>query len=260
MKTNFIYSLLIGSTLLFSCEGPEGPQGPAGTPGKDGIAGKDGATGAQGQQGAAGQNATNNVKSTGWFKPDFTDADVTNNNTSKDAAGNIYQSYVYMNAKNKTQPLITQDVIDNGVVLVYFKSKTLVYNQSESGYELEERIWGGVTGSSASNYFKITGRELSKWEDFAYINYGVTNLNVNQWNIYASLSTPNTQVWQNGAYVYTSNSPELLNKSNAFYRELFAANVPEIRLVTMTASAAGRLKSLNYSNYEEVKKALELQD
>ncbi len=121
-------------------------------------------------------------------------------------------------------------------------------------------IYGGVTGYSANNYFKIDGRELNKWEDFASIVYGVSNMNINQWELYASLNTNYTQNYVNNNYVYVSTSPELLNKSNVFYRELFTKNTPEIRLVTMTASAAGRLKNLDFSNYEAVKQALALTD
>ena len=265
MKSKFINSLLVASALLFGCEGPEGPQGLAGTTGKDGIAGKDGAAGqpgAAGQQGADGQdgkNAESNIKSTAWFKPNFTDTDV-NTNQYKTAAGEIYQSYVYMTLKDKTQPLITQEVIDKGVVLIYIKSKSLLYNESEGEYGFEERVWGGISGTSSSSYFKIPERVLNKWEDFAYINYGATVVNVNNWSIYATMNTPQSQVYQNGSYVNVSTSPELLNKTNAFYRELFTINAPEMRLVTMTASAAGRLRNLDFSDYGAVKKALDLKD
>ncbi|MEM7368986.1 MAG: hypothetical protein AAF587_10345 [Bacteroidota bacterium] len=99
---------------LTSCEGPEGPigpqgpEGPAGQAGATGPAGADGAdgatgaTGATGQQGASGQNGNANVKSY-----TFT---VGNSDYSAD------------NKVTLDVPAITQDIVDNGVVLVYWQS------------------------------------------------------------------------------------------------------------------------------------------
>lgn len=101
MKKHNTYSLmpmvLIGIfALLTSCEGPEGPAGPAGPAGPQGLAGTTGA------QGPAGQNGNANVIASSWIT-------------------NVWavESNGYRAHRNIPASEITQNIIDNGTILVY---------------------------------------------------------------------------------------------------------------------------------------------
>jgi len=79
--------------------GPAGAQGPAGTPGAAGTNGTDGAAGAPGATGPAGPQGNANVRST--VVP----------NVSLSASASTLVSV----------PAITNDIVDNGAVLVYVR-------------------------------------------------------------------------------------------------------------------------------------------
>ncbi|MBX2950902.1 MAG: collagen-like protein [Leadbetterella sp.] len=261
MRPNLLLSAVLSAALfMFSCEGPEGPQGPAGTAGKDGVAGTKGDKGDKGEAGLNGKDASSSVNSTPWIKLDFKSEGATTiytqNNTS---FGAIYQTYVNLSLKDKSQPLLTKEIMEQGMYLVYIKYKVTMYDSGESSYYLEDRIIGGV-GTGATSSFKIPGRETSKASDFANLVFGVVDLGEKTWSPYLYFNSPSQQVYENNQYVNKSTAPELLNKSNAFYRELLSANVPEVRLVTVKGALAGRLKNIDFSDYEAVKKAFDLED
>ena len=90
-KRLFVLVLLVG--IAFSCQGPEGP---AGKDGKDGIDGRDGRDGVDGQDGNA------NVQTYVYNNPSW-------NSTG---SGMTFQM----------TGILTQDVIDNDVILVYVKN------------------------------------------------------------------------------------------------------------------------------------------
>lgn len=102
---NGIFVALIGALLIVSCSaedgatGPIGPQGEQGEAGPQGEAGADGADGAQGEQGEPG---TANVIYSGWIDSEF-DNDIISTSAS-----------FTINA-----PLMTDDIIDEGVILVF---------------------------------------------------------------------------------------------------------------------------------------------
>lgn len=105
---NGIFVALIGALLIVSCSaedgatGPIGPQGEQGEAGPQGEAGADGADGAQGEQGEPG---TANVIYSGWIDSEFDNNIIT-----------ISASFT-INA-----PLITDDIINEGVILVFGRS------------------------------------------------------------------------------------------------------------------------------------------
>lgn len=100
MKSFIAYLLIVISFITLSCseEGPAGPAGPAGPTG---------ATGAQGPAGATGATGTANVIYGAWFTPA------------------TYEVATVFGIKKFTHtvevPELTQEVLDNGVVLVYAK-------------------------------------------------------------------------------------------------------------------------------------------
>ena len=110
-----------GATGATGPQGPQGPQGPAGVNGATGATGPQGPQGPigpQGPQGVTGATGTANVLSktitlsnTDW-----------GNNVRDIIFKNSLSSWIYHTARfvDISEPSITQSVIDNGLVLVYF--------------------------------------------------------------------------------------------------------------------------------------------
>ena len=99
----FFSAILLGSAmvLLFTmCEGPKGDPGLVGQQGQQGIPGATGATGAQGPAGTA------NVIYSAW---------IASNWVSDSYFGRMAQRF------DITAPQLTQDIIDKGLVLTYWK-------------------------------------------------------------------------------------------------------------------------------------------
>lgn len=129
MKRTFLISAMVMAILLvFSCKkgdtGPAGPQGP---------------TGPTGPQGPAGPTGTANVIYSDWFSfqvSEWKDTVMTNIGNAKRAI--------------KIAAGVTQDILDKGVVLAYFKADDLgagpnllpfIYNKNPAGaYEIIPRV------------------------------------------------------------------------------------------------------------------------
>ena len=105
MKTFILkYLLIIVSSIslifIMNCEGPEGPTGPAGTQGPQGE---------QGTEGPEGPAGTANVINSEWIT--LSDLEAPSDTT--------FLSRTY-NKWEISAPEITQEIIDQGVILVYF--------------------------------------------------------------------------------------------------------------------------------------------
>lgn len=127
MRKSRIFSLAILSIVFIaaSCtkegpQGPVGPQGPMGTGGGIGPAGATGATGPagptgpQGPAGATGPQGpagTANVIYSAWF-----------NTTSLTWADSTHTDFGTISRGNRAAPGVTTAVMDNGVVLSYYRS------------------------------------------------------------------------------------------------------------------------------------------
>lgn len=121
MKTlNKMACLIICTVLFFACSkegdqgpiGPQGPQGVQGEPGPAGADGQDGAPGEPGEDGADGEDGntgTANVIFSDWIGSTF------DNNIAATAAG------IDLEAEG-----LTQDIIDDGVVMVYGRNEELL--------------------------------------------------------------------------------------------------------------------------------------
>jgi hypothetical protein len=266
------------TTLIFACKGPNGDTGPIGpngqtglpgTAGTNGTNGKDGANGLAGAAGATGAPGTNGkdgkdgvivATATPWTKVNFDEGKVNYNYTNKNSSNVEYQTQFALILKDNTQPLLTKAVIDNGLILTYFKYNSLVYDQDNLSYKLSERVSGGAInsqGTNASSYFKIEGRAQDNFTDFANIQLYSYEYGVNYWNPQVSINTPTSQPTPNN---YVSNSPELVGKSATFYKELFKKYMPEIRLVIVPLTTGGRRAAIDYSDYQAVKRAYNLKD
>lgn len=123
MRKMRVLSLLLFAIafLAASCakEGPvgpagaSGPQGPPGPGGATGPTGPIGPTGPQGPQGPAGPAGTANVIYSDWFAAStMTWADSTHTDFGTISRG------------NKAAPAVTAAVVDNGIVLSYYRSAT----------------------------------------------------------------------------------------------------------------------------------------
>jgi Collagen triple helix repeat (20 copies) len=246
-----IYFLLI----VFSCKGPNGETGPAGQKGDAGLNGKDGlpgtvgavgATGATGAAGKDGKDASLNAKATPWFRINYTEAFMTNLSTQKNNNG-VSTTTAQFNLKDNSFPFLTKEVVDNGVILIYYKFNDLGPLVDGGQPELAERILGGAMGpiNNIRNNFKIEGRNTNNYSDYSNIQFFCYNYGVNYWNPYSSFST---------------DASELVGQPISFYRELFNKNAPQIRLVTIPLPAGGRRPAIDYSDYPAVKKAFNLKD
>jgi hypothetical protein len=105
MKNLIPLVILTLGVLQFNCskEGPAGPQGDAGPQGP---------TGANGAAGAAGPAGSANVIYSSWFLTGAAGWDTAVADASPYGAFAIY---------DKATTTVTQDVIDNGIVLAYMK-------------------------------------------------------------------------------------------------------------------------------------------
>jgi len=105
MKNLIPLVILTLGVLQFNCskEGPAGPQGDAGPQGP---------TGANGAPGAAGPAGSANVIYSSWFLTGAAGWDTAVADASPYGAFAIY---------DKATTTVTQDVIDNGIVLAYMK-------------------------------------------------------------------------------------------------------------------------------------------
>jgi hypothetical protein len=121
------YSLLICVVCaigIYSCKkGPQGDKGDTGVTGATGVAGVTGGTGPGGPQGANGNTGATGASGT----PGATGA-----TGATGANGTTVESYLLLNQSvnlvGNTRfliPAITQDIVDKGVVLVYFRTTGL---------------------------------------------------------------------------------------------------------------------------------------
>ncbi|MFL5774364.1 MAG: hypothetical protein ACJ75F_14475 [Flavisolibacter sp.] len=127
-------------------EGPQGPQGPTGPQGNPGVSGGAGSTGPagpagpagpQGPVGPAGPSGTANVIYSGWFAAStLTWADST------------HADYGTISRGNRAAPGVTAAVIDNGVVLSYYRDAT-------AGTTTLPYTFGNTTTSTIKQYNSI---------------------------------------------------------------------------------------------------------
>ena len=265
MKVNLFYSVvcLVVGIVFYACKGPQGDigptgptgnvgsmgvggpagtVGPAGTTGTTGTAGTTGPAGETGQPGATGpQGPTGNanVVYSAWIAPAWVSGgDATNG--------------AFFKQKSDANALLTQDVIDKGIVYAYVKVKALDYDQDKSEYKLVERI----VPNSGTASFKIPGRQTNNFYDYgnSYI-YVDQQIGVNFLRVTAQLDK---RGYKDANYVLGI-LPELAGKSFTFYNDL-TKDLYQYRIVIVNGSTKGRQAAVDMKDYAAVKKAFNLKD
>nr|WP_298923256.1 hypothetical protein [uncultured Allomuricauda sp.] len=144
-KIRILIHLAVLGLLIVSCSsedgatGPAGPSGPQGEQGTAGADGTDGADGADGEQGDQGETGTANVIYSGWIDSEFANDIVT---TSASFSIDV--------------PLLTDDIINQGVVLVFGRSNPAPVTNDTDVFALPI-----VFGASLqqSHYFRVEQAE-----------------------------------------------------------------------------------------------------
>lgn len=143
-KIKFL-SYLVLAVLIVSCskddgeDGAIGPQGAQGEQGPAGATGADGQEGAQGETGEQGATGTANVIYSDWIDSEF--------------AANIASSSASFSI---SAPLMTDDIIDEGVVLVFGRSNPSLINGDTNVYPLPI-VFGAAR--QQSYYFRLEQAE-----------------------------------------------------------------------------------------------------
>lgn len=183
MKQLMIF-LLAGALVSFAaCKGDDGAPGPAGVAGATGPAGTNGTNGTNGQDGNANvKSVTMNITGSSW------------------TAVNTYENTAELNVA-----IITQDIADKGLVMVYLKSGAL---------SLDATTWTALPFSLARQNYT---------ESFAFA---------------------------------TKVGKVILRETSTDGNPVEPAG--SVRIVAATADGMMRYPDLDWTNYEEVKAALDL--
>ena len=256
---------LIAIISVESCKGPEGPIGPVGptgtvgpsgangtngaigTPGANGGNGKDGANGATGATGAKGETGNANVVYSDW-KPVSTDKVYS----GKDAKGNY--TFLQFYPSNTKEPIFTKEAMNTAAIYTYVKFNVLIYDQATQINSVSERI-KLLTENGAYNSFLIAGRnkDLSQ-------SYGGTTLFNSQYaeNHFDYLVNFNLTEYDFVKQNYVP-VPEFQGKSLTYFQDI-AKTMPQYRHVVVYGSTKGRMASINWKDYDEVKRMLNLKN
>jgi hypothetical protein len=242
MKRNltklFVFTSIIGTLLVWSCKGPEGPIGPSGSTGASGVAGANGTQGAKGDTGPMG-NA--NVRYTTWKTPTWFNFSRPTDN-----------SWAYLNVQDTKQPLLTKGTLDSSVIFVYLKTQNLSWDQANQEYLLKERI----SDTGTYGFLKIPGHTTSNFEDFFQYNFAFNLIGEDFFDPYLQLYT--------SAYSDSQqkNVPisELVGKNAAYFKDL-VKTLPQYRIVVIPGSVkTGRAAAVDFKDYNAVKKAFNIPD
>jgi len=219
------------SAFIVSCEGPEGPQGPAG------AAGAKGDTGAKGDKGDQG---TANVKYTDWFLP------AAWGEISR-APDNVF----FLDADTR-QAILTEEAINKSAVYVYTRYNELVQEGQE--YKLQQRI---TIFNSVTGWTKLPGRNTSVQKDFHKVMTSTQGIGVNYFSPTIYLDFPAVLNTTSGKYEFIT---EYQKKTDAELIAL-AKDMVSFRIVVIPGAVlSARQKTVDFSNYEEVKEEFGLTD
>lgn len=226
-------SALFAALLLNACKGPTGDPGPQGNNGATGATGTIGAAGPKGDPG------TPNVVYSDWKS-------IANWSVSSSGA----ESYYTMSPVNTANALFTKEAISSAAIFTYVKYRTYVDSVTVNGvqkFKLVERI---SNDRNVSHYFKVPGRT-----DATILDYGFSY--VYPGGAAENLFSPTIQL---NTFTLGTTIPELKNKSAAFVNGL-VKDYPQFRhVIVYQGPKGGRLATVNWNNYDEVKEILQLKD
>ena len=144
--------------LIFACEGPQGLVGPVGATGAKGdlgatgAAGKDGTNGTNGAVGATGAIGTANVIYSPWIARPFPGTGVG----ERIWTGSGFPTVNAPNFPNwmvsNPEPKITKDIVDKGVVLVYYRAIPTNTNAEALPFSTQSVAGNGVPISMLINF------------------------------------------------------------------------------------------------------------
>lgn len=242
------YTIIVLSIALFvfGCKGPEGPQGPMG---------QQGAQGSEGSKGAKGEDGSLGIKETGWIKLDYSDSDYRNYYRYDNVFGDAYSTSILFELRNREQPLLTKSILESGFFYIYVKQKKV----DLITFELVDVLYSGGTVNTECFFERELDERAYNFYDFVSFDLVIEEFKENYWNPYIYFLTPAINANVNGQNVLVSRAPELNLKSSGFYRELLGRYVPEIRMITIEGTQVGRLKNINWENYEETMELLGLE-
>jgi hypothetical protein len=179
--------LFVFASFLLACEAPVGDVGPQGAAG---------VAGAKGDKGDTGQKGTFNAVVSDW-------ATALNWFSSSNGVTHVH---------NFAEPKVTQQVIDKGLILGFYRPD----GENESGLVLP------IPDETANYSLGIAG--------FMPFGQGTVSLALNFRN--AGVANPNLEDWKK----------------------------IKVRWIIVPPASTGRLKNVDWENYNEVKKALNIQD
>lgn len=223
-------SLLVMSVL-------EACKGPAGDPGPQGAAGAPGPAGAAGMAGPKGDLGNANVVYSDWKTV-----------TSWSVTSNSDNSYYYLSTPTTTNSLFTKDAINTAAIFTYIKYNTYVETApGTQKYQLVERI---SSQPNISHYFKVPGRTDTRILDYGFSFVYSGEIGENYFSPYIFVNT----------YTLGTQIPELKNLTATTVLTL-VGSLPQFRHVIVYGSVrGGRLATVNWKNYDEVQKVLDLKD
>lgn len=232
---NYLSMLLAVITLsIFSCEGPAGDIGPSGA---QGVAGQAGPAGADGSQGEKGDPGNANVVYSEWVSPAW-EADGNNSNLT------------YYSWEKQFANVLTQEILDQGLVYIYFKGHRLNWNSGIQEYEVRDV----VSREGASVFKHIAGTARDEYYNFVQ-TYAYASSYLSSEGIDFGGYTYKT------AYNYESGQEEVRPIfENATYSDVaaYAKDQHQVRVIAIKGSTAARLPAINWDNYEEVITALNI--
>lgn len=196
--------VLLVSVSFFSCsDGEDGAPGPSGADGTDGVNGIDGVDGEQGDPGTA------NVIYSDWLEQGFGGVPIESSAEGFDIEA----------------PEITNDILSNGVMLIYgLRANTVAENVEVTYYQLPYTFYGSLqveyryridppTSEKAITTIRIQARKLDD-----------TDLNLNA----ATLISAYRYVIIPGGIEATGKSSNVVDYSKMSYEEIIAQfNIPE---------------------------------
>ncbi|SOE23909.1 hypothetical protein SAMN06298216_4282 [Spirosomataceae bacterium TFI 002] len=220
--------------LIFSCEGPEGSMGPAGP---QGVVGSKGDNGAKGDTGSKGEIGNANVVYSTWENPAW------------EANGNYSTRTNYIWEKQFGN-VITQEILDQGMVYVYFKSKVLSWDVDTQEYNIEEAISrDGIAG-----YKQIEGTDKSDPDNFVATYAGAyTYLSPGGMDFYGYT--------YKSVYNYETQKDEVLPIFvNANFADVkkYTDDLHQIRVIAIKGSTAARMQNIDWDDYNAVITALDI--
>ncbi len=237
----------LACSVFIACEGPSGPVGPKGEQGQQGEPGKDGTNGANGTNGAdgkPGEPGESAVVYTKWETIPWSSAEsgIYNDSLLRMYTAPLGNSWIEF-------PQLTRGVLDSGLIFVYKRFYTGGYTPKAAEVftqvvTSENKVTGyffkpGQAGSSYQSLGQCTLSHSTHFTPGRLTFHGEMNLRIN---------------WARPA------DPSTLEIPVRDLISLFNEAIQYRVIIIKGNQYAGRMKNVDWNNYEEVKRELGLKD